>query len=65
MVEWKTHRKMSTTGASGQGTMVAKTRSSALLTTAADITKAVKCFKSTPYKLKNTFFDHSIQSSIC
>ena len=55
---------MSTTGAyraSGQGTMVAKTvRSSAWLTTAADIIEAVKCSELTPYKLKNTFFNRSI-----
>ena len=55
---------MSTTGAhqcaSGQGTMVAETRSSALLTTAADIIEAVKRSKLTRYKLKNTFFDRAI-----
>ena len=54
---------MSTTGAnrvSGQGTMVVKTRSSAWLTTAADIIQAVKHSELTPYKLINTFFDRSI-----
>ena len=53
---------MSTTGAyraSGQGTMVAKTRSSAWLTTAADIIEAVKRSELTPYKLKNTSFDRA------
>ena len=48
---------MSTTGASrasGQGTMVAKTRS------ATDIIEAVKRSELTPYKLINTFFDCSI-----
>ena len=54
---------MSMTGAyhaSGQGIMVAKTRSSAWLTTAADIIEAVKRSELTPYKLKHTFFDRSI-----
>ena len=54
---------MSTTGdycASGPGTMVAETRLSALLTSAADIVKAVKCSKLTRHNLKNTFFDCAI-----
>ena len=41
-------------------TMVAKTKSSAWLTTAADMIEAVKCSELTPYKLKNTFFDRAI-----
>ena len=40
-------------------TMVAKTRLRAWLTTTADMIKAVKCSKLTPYKLKNTFFDYA------
>ena len=41
-------------------TMVAKTRSSAWLMTSADMIGAVKRSEITPYKLKNTFFDHAI-----
>ena len=41
-------------------TMVAKTRSSAWLTTSADMIGAVKRSEITPYKLKNTFFDRAI-----
>ena len=40
-------------------TMVAKTRSSAWLTTTADMIEAVKRSESIPYKLKNTFFDRA------
>ena len=40
-------------------TIVAKRRSSACLTTTADMIKAVKRSELTPYKLKNTFFDRA------
>ena len=41
--------------------MVAKTRSTAWLTTTAEMIEAVKHSELTPYKLENTFFDCAIQ----